>query len=167
MLKRRTHRAAMMAVVLALVAGTAGCATGTPLDNIVDGLVQQGVDQVTGGIDESIRGLVGDVLGGVELTIDGQVPSTFPADIALTGAVVGGGAGPAGSGWVVQTLLEGGLTFADAADALEVAGFAASGVADDAGGGYGAFISSAHRVDLSVITDGDGVVTATYVVTTL
>jgi hypothetical protein len=158
---------AAVALALGLLATTAGCTTGTPIDNIVDGLVQQGVDQVTGGIDESIRGIVDDVLGGVELTTDGQVPSTFPADIALTGAVVGGGSGPAGSGWVVQTLLEGGLTFADAADALEAAGFAASGVADDEGGGYGAFTSSAHRVDLSVITDADGVVTATYVVTAL
>jgi hypothetical protein len=165
MSSRRRHRVAAIALASALLATTAGCTTGTPIDSIVDGLVQQGVDQVTGGLDESIRGLVGDVLGGVELNTDGQVPSTFPADIALTGAVVGGGAGPADSGWVVQTLLEGGLTFVDAAAALEAAGFVASGVADDADGGYGAFTSSAHRVDLSVITDADGVVTATYVVT--
>lgn len=165
MTKSRLRRAAGAALVLALVAGTAGCSTGTPLDNIVDGLVQQGVDQVTSGLDESIRGLVGDVLGGVELTTDGQLPSSFPADVPLTGQVSGGGAGPEGSGWVVRTELDAGLTFSDASAALETAGFTASGVSSDATSGYGAFTGPTSRVDLSVATDADGVTTATYVVT--
>lgn len=156
---------AAAAIAIALVTGTTACSTGTPLDNIVEGLVQQGVDQLVGGIDDQIRGLVDDVLGGVELTGDGQVPASFPADVPLTGSVLGGGAGPEGSGWVVRTQLDGGLGFEDAADALEQAGFAPSGVSSDAGSGYGAFSSGAYRVDLSVATDGDGVVTATYVVT--
>ena len=162
---RRT--AAGAALALALVSATAGCSTGTPLDNIVEGLVQQGVEQIGGGIDESIRGLVGDVLGGVELTTDGQLPSTFPAEVVLTGQVLGGGAGPEGSGWVARTEMEGGLGFEDAAAALESAGFTPSGVASDAAGGYGAYTSATHRVDLSVATDADGVTTATYVVTPL
>ncbi len=157
---------AVAALSLALVAGTSACSTGTPIDNIVEGLVQQGVDQLVGGIDEQIRGLVDDVLGGVELTADGTVPSSFPTEVPLTGAVLGGGAGPQGSGWVVRTRLDGGLAFADAAATLEGAGFAPSGVSSDAGSGYGAFTSDAYRVDLSVATDADGVVTATYVVTT-
>ena len=161
----RVRRTAGAALVLALVAGTAGCATGTPIDNIVEGLVQQGVDQIAGGIDESIRGLVGDVLGGVELTTDGQLPSTFPADVVLTGQILGGGAGPEGSGWVARTEIDGGLGFEDAAAALESAGFTPSGVSSDAAGGYGAYTSATHRVDLSVATDADGIVTATYVVT--
>lgn len=153
------------AVSLALVVGTSGCSTGTPLDNIVEGLVQQGVDQLVGGIDEQIQGLVGEVLGGVELTGDGEVPATFPAEIALTGTVLGGGAGPEGSGWVVRTQLDGGLAFDDAAAALEQAGFSPSGVSADAGSGYGAFTGEAYRVDLSVATDAEGTVTTTYVVT--
>lgn len=166
MTARRTRAlAAAAALGLALVTGTSACSTGTPLDNIVEGLVQQGVDQLVGGIDEQIRGLVDDVLGGVELTTDGTVPASFPAEVPLTGEVLGGGAGPQGSGWVVRTRLEGGLSFTDAAAELENAGFAPSGVSSDAGSGYGAFTGSAYRVDLSVATDGEGVVTATYVVT--
>ena len=162
----RSRRAlAVAAVSLALVAGTSACSTGTPLDNIVEGLVQQGVDQLVGGIDEQIQGLVGEVLGGVELTGDGEVPATFPAGVALTGSVLGGGAGPDGLGWVVRTQLDGGLGFAEAAAALEQAGFSPSGVSADAGSGYGAYTSDAYRVDLSVATDGEGIVTATYVVT--
>lgn len=161
----RSARLAGAALALALVAGTSACSTGTPLDNIVEGLVQQGVDQLVGGIDDQIRGLVDDVLGGVELTGDGEVPASFPAEITLTGTVLGGGAGPQGSGWVVRTELDGGLTFADAAAALEQAGFAASGVSSDAVSGYGAYTGSAYRVDLSVATDAAGVSTATYVVT--
>ncbi|UTT62854.1 hypothetical protein [Microcella humidisoli] len=156
---------AAAAIVIALATGTSACSTGTPIDNIVEGLVQQGVDQLVGGIDEQIRGLVDDVLGGVELTGDGEVPASFPAEVPLTGAVLGGGAGPEGSGWVVRTQLDGGLGFADAAAALEQAGFTASGVSSDATSGYGAYSGAAYRVDLSVATDGEGVVTATYVVT--
>lgn len=156
---------AVAALSLVLVTGTSACSTGTPLDNIVEGLVQQGVDQLIGGVDEQIRGLVDDVLGGVELTADGTVPSSFPADVPLTGDVLGGGAGPQGSGWVVRTRLDGDLAFADAAATLEGAGFTPSGVSSDAGSGYGAFTSDAYRVDLSVATDADGVMTATYVVT--
>lgn len=156
---------AVAAISLALVTGTTACSTGTPLDNIVEGLVQQGVDQLVGGIDDQIRGLVDDVLGGVELTGDGQVPASFPTEVPLTGTVLGGGAGPEGSGWVVRTQLDGGLGFDDAASALESAGFAASGVSSDATSGYGAYSSDAYRVDLSIATDGEGVVTATYVVT--
>jgi len=161
----RTRRAAAAVLALTLATATAGCSTGTPIDNIVEGLLQQGVDQIADGIDESIRGLVGEVLGGVELTTDGQVPSTFPAEVALTGQVLGGGAGPAGSGWVVRTELGADLAFADAATALEAAGFAPSGVSSDSTSGYGAYSSAAYRVDLSVAAGADGVTTATYVVT--
>lgn len=165
MTRRGMRTLAAGVLSLAFVAGTTACSTGTPLDNIVEGLVQQGVDQLVGGIDEQIRGLVDDVLGGVQLTADGTVPSSFPAEIPLTGEVLGGGAGPQGSGWVVRTRLEGGLGFVDAAAKLESAGFAPSGVSSDAGSGYGAYTGTAYRVDLSVATEPDGVVTATYVVT--
>lgn len=166
-LSRSRRALAATAVSVALVAGTSACSTGTPLDNIVEGLVQQGVDQLVGGIDEQIQGLVGEVLGGVELTGDGEVPATFPTEVALTGTVLGGAAGPENSGWVVRTQLDGGLGFDDAAAALEQAGFSPSGVSADAGSGYGAYTSDVYRVDLSVATDGDGIVTATYVVTSL
>ncbi|MBX9471367.1 hypothetical protein [Microcella sp.] len=162
----RPHRTlAAVVVALSLATGTSACSTGTPLDNIVEGLVQQGIDQVAGGIDDQIRGLVDDVLGGVEITGDGEVPASFPAEVAVTGSVLGGGAAPDGLGWVVRTQLDGGLGFADAGAALEQAGFAPSGVSTDTGSGYGAYTSAAYRVDLSVATDDAGTVTATYVVT--
>ncbi len=164
---RPRTRLAALALAGALAVGATGCSTGTPIDNIVEGLVQQGVDQIMGGIDEQIRGLVDEVLAGVEITTDGTVPASFPTEVPLTGEVLGGGAGPEGSGWVVRTQLDGGLGFDDAAAALELAGFAASGVSSDADSGYGAYTGAAYRVDLSVATDADGVVTATYVVTSL
>ena len=162
--RRTARRLAAAALAGALALGASGCSTGTPLDNIVEGLVDQGVEQITSGIDESVRGLVDDVLGGVELSTDGEPPASFPTDIPLTGEVLGGGAGPDGTGWVVRTRLDGAGAF-DAAAALEGAGFAASGVSSDESSGYGAFTSSAYRVDLSVATDAQGEVTATYVVT--
>lgn len=162
---RRPARLAAAALAGALALGASGCATGTPIDNIVEGLVDQGVEQITSGIDESIRGLVDDVLGGVELTTDGEVPSSFPSEVPLTGEVLGGGAGPEGSGWVVRTRLSSAAQFDEAAAALEAAGFAGSGVSSDAASGYGAFTSGSYRVDLSVATDAQGEVTATYVVT--
>ena len=163
---RRTARSlAAAAFAGALALGASGCATGTPIDNIVEGLVGQGVEQITSGIDESVRGLVDDVLGGIELSTNGEAPSSFPPEVPLTGEVLGGGAGPDGSGWVVRTRLGSASEFEEAAGALEAAGFAASGVSSDEASGYGAFTSSAYRVDLSVATDAQGEVTATYVVT--
>lgn len=163
--RRTARRLAAAALAGALALGASGCSTGTPLDNIVEGLVDQGVEQITSGIDESVRGLVDDVLGGVELSTDGEPPASFPSEIPLTGEVLGGGAGPDGTGWVVRTRLDDPGAFDAAAAALEGAGFAASGVSSDADSGYGAFTSSAYRVDLSVATDAQGEVTATYVVT--
>lgn len=163
-MRRTPRRLATIALVGALALGASGC-TGTPIDNIVEGLVDQGVEQITSGIDESVRGLVDDVLGGVELSTDGEAPSSFPAEIPLTGEVLGGGAGPEGSGWVVRTRLDSAADFEAAATALEGAGFTGSGVSSDDASGYGAFTSGAYRVDLSVATDAQGEVTATYVVT--
>ncbi|GAA1690397.1 hypothetical protein GCM10009792_08060 [Microcella alkalica] len=167
-MRRPPHRlAATLAAALvgALALGASGCATGTPLDDIVEGLVDQGVEQITSGIDESVRGLVDDVLGGVELSTDGEPPASFPREVPLVGDVLGGGAGPDSTGWVVRTRIDDAGAFAAAAAALEGAGFAASGVSSDTDSGYGAFTSSAYRVDLSVATDAQGEVTATYVVT--
>ncbi|MFN3707221.1 hypothetical protein [Microcella sp.] len=161
--RRRPVVVAALATTIALSASA--CSTGTPIDNIVEGLVNQGVEQITTGLDEQIQGLVGDVLGGVEVTTDGSLPSSFPAEIPLVGEVLGGGAGPDGSGWVVRTRLQDAGAFSEARGALEGAGFTSSGVSSDATSGYGAFTSSAYRVDVSVSTDGQGQVTATYVVT--
>jgi len=98
--RRPAHRLAAAALVGALALGASGCSTGTPIDNIVEGLIGQGVEQITAGIDESVRDLVDDVLGGVELSTDGKAPSSFPNGIPLTGEVLGGERGlmaPAGS----------------------------------------------------------------------
>ncbi|MGY6497436.1 MAG: hypothetical protein ACXIUP_04335 [Microcella sp.] len=161
--RRRPLAVAALAATLAL--GVSACSTGTPLDNIVEGLVDQGVEQITTGIDEQVQGLIGEVLGGVEVTTDGSLPSSFPRGIPLVGEVLGGGAGPDGAGWVVRTRLDDAGAFAAARGALEDDGFASSGVSSDATSGYGAFTSAEYRVDVSVSTDAQGEVTATYVVT--
>lgn len=158
------RRLAAAALAAGLALGATGC-TGTPLDNIVEGVVGQGVDQLRGGIDESVRGLVDDMLGGVGLSTDGTLPEGFPAEVPVTGEVVGGATGPDGAGWVAQSRLSSGAAFEDAAAALEQAGFAASNVSSDAGSGFGTYTSARYRVDLAVATDAQGVVTVTYIVT--
>mgnify|MGYP000067664643 CR=1 FL=1 len=164
MTRTRTRRLAALALAAGLAFGASGC-TGSPLDDIVEGVVQQGVDEITGGIDESVRGLVDGVLGGAAISTDGSLPSGFPNEVVVTGEVVGGAAGPEGTGWVAQSRLGGGAGFEDAAAALERAGFSPSNVSSDADSGFGSFTSASYRVDLAVATDAEGVVTATYVVT--
>lgn len=161
---RPARRLTAIALAAGLALGASGC-TGSPLDDIVEGVVQQGVDEITAGLDESVRGLVDDVLGGAAISTDGTLPSGFPSEVVVTGELVGGAAGPEGTGWVAQSRLDGGAGFEDAAAALERAGFSPSNVSSDADSGFGSFTSASYRVDLAVATDAEGVVTATYVVT--
>lgn len=160
----RPRRLAAFALAAGLALGTSGC-TGSPLDDIVEGVVQQGVDEIAAGVDDSVRGLVDDVLGGAAISTDGSLPSGFPSEVVVTGDIVGGAAGPEGTGWVAQSRLGDGVGFEDAAAALERAGFSPSTVSSEADSGFGSFTSASYRVDLAVATDGEGVVTATYVVT--
>lgn len=147
-------------VALAAVLTLSGC-TGTPLDNVIEGIVGEGAKQLEGGA----KGLIEDTIGGVEISSDGELPNGFPADsVPLTGSVLGGGSGPNGTGWVARTQLGSAAEFEDARAALEDAGYTASAVNADENSGFGTFTSDSHTVVLLVATES-GQANATYVVT--
>lgn len=129
----------------------------------IDGkAVQDGMASVAGGID----GALDAALSGTGVTSDGRVPDGFPAaDVPLVdGTVLGGGAGPNGSGWVVQVRVASVDDFQAAAEQLAAAGYAESAKRADASSAFGLFRSDAYRVVLTVSESKDGV-TATYIVT--
>ena len=129
----------------------------------IDGeAIQDGMASVAGGID----GALDTALRGADVTSDGEVPDGFPTkDVPLVdGTVLGGGAGPSGSGWVVQVRVASVEDFTAATDRLTAAGFAESAKREDAKSAFGMFRSDAHRVVLTV-SEGDAGATATYIVT--
>ncbi|MDP9735696.1 hypothetical protein [Curtobacterium sp. 260] len=129
----------------------------------IDGkAVQDGMASVAGGID----GALDAALSGTGVTSDGRVPDGFPTpDVPLVdGTVLGGGAGPKGSGWVVQVRVASVDDFAAAAEQLAAAGYTESAKRADTSSAFGMFRSDAYRVVLTVSESSDGV-TATYIVT--
>lgn len=129
----------------------------------IDGkAIQDGMASVAGGID----GALDAALSGTGVTSDGKVPDGFPnADVPLVdGTVLGGGAGPNGSGWVVQVRVAAVDDFQAATEQLAAAGYTESAKRADASSAFGLFRSDTHRVVLTVSESKDGV-TATYIVT--
>jgi hypothetical protein len=157
-------RLALSAATLAGALALSGC-TGTPLDNVVEGIVGDGADQLAEQVEGGVQGIIEDAIGGVEISTDGQLPDGFPADaVPVTGTVLGGGSGPNGSGWVARTQLASAAEFEDARAALEGAGYTASAVNADGNSGFGTFTSADYTVVLVVATES-GQANATYVVT--
>lgn len=164
--KTLTRSAATLALAVGLVAGLTACGEGSPVDNIVGGAVDSGIESLKGTAQKAVEDAAGEALGGAGITTDGTLPESFPAEVPLVeGTVRGGGAGPEGSGWVAQITVSGADRFTVAQQQLEQAGYTASGVDSDADSGFGTFTGPAYRVVLTVSTDTDGVSTATYVVT--
>jgi len=171
MLAARCRRLAAIVLVEGVALGASGC-SGNPLDNIVEGVigsgvdeVTQGIDELTQGLDESVRGLVGDALGGAEFSANGEVPPSFPKGIPLLeGDIVGGAGGPGGVGWVVQVRVIDASAFEGAQAALEGAGFTASNMSSDATSAFGTFTGAEYVVNVAIATTADET-TATYVVT--
>lgn len=129
----------------------------------IDGAaIQQGMANVAGGID----GALDTALKGAHVTSDGQVPDGFPSSSVplVDGTVLGGGSGPAGSGWVVQVRTASVDDFAAAAGQLADAGFTKSAERADTSSAFGIFRSDDHRVVLT-FSAADGGATATYIVT--
>jgi len=129
----------------------------------IDGkAIQDGMASVAGGID----GALDAALDGTNVTSDGELPDGFPAaDVPLVdGTVLGGGAGPNGSGWVTQIRADSVGDFAAAAQQLTDAGYTESAKRADTSSAFGLFRSDAYRVVVT-FSDGDGGVTATYIVT--
>ncbi|OEI69274.1 hypothetical protein [Curtobacterium sp. ER1/6] len=129
----------------------------------IDGkAVQDGMASVAGGID----GALDAALSGSGVTSDGKVPAGFPtADVPLVdGTVLGGGAGPDGTGWVVQVRVASVDEFGAADEQLAAAGYTESAKRADATSAFGLFRSDAYRVVLTV-SDSEAGATATYIVT--
>ncbi len=170
-LQRKTvqslQKSATRGILVSVVAGAlalTGC-TGTPLDNVIEGIVGEGAEQLGDQVQGGVEGLVEDALGGTAISSDGELPDGFPADaVPVTGTVLGGGSGPNGTGWVVRTQLGSATEFEQARTALEGAGYTASAVNSDAESGFGTFTSADYTVVLVVATES-GQANATYVVT--
>lgn len=158
----RSLRRRGLAAGLVLVPGLVltGCSA---VGDAVRDAAHEGAEQVR----HSVEDVVGDTLGKVQVSTDGRLPESFPADAVplAEGKLLGGGAAPEGAGWVVQVAVPdvpGGFT--DARARLEAAGYAAdSDVAGDATSGYGRFTTDAHTVIVTVSADLGSPV-ATYVV---
>jgi len=163
--RTRIARTLFIAAALAASPLLVGCGVA---DNVVNGVMDEAQNRADEALSEAQKqagDAVSEALGGAGISTDGQLPPGFPADeIPVVGEVKGGASGPDGSGWgVVSTLTSD--DFASAQAALEGAGFVSSAVNSDAAGGFGTFTLAPHTVVLTVGTDADGVVTASYVVT--
>jgi hypothetical protein len=146
-------RSLALAALLLLTPLLAGCGVA---ENIVGGVVNEAQQRAEDAASE--------VLGGAGITSDGELPSGFPAEVPLVGAVQGGGSAPGGTDWVVLTQ-PGADGFTAAQAALEAVGFVGSAVDSDTDSGFGTFTLAPYTVVLTVATNADGVATATYVVT--
>jgi len=154
-LRRRSGVPVAIAIALMLTPAIAGCSIA---ENIVGGVV----GEAQGQLDD----IVSETLGGAGISTDGELPPGFPTEqVPVTGTIEGGGAGPDSSGWVVRTTLTGDEQFTTAQTALEDAGYVGTAVNSDADSGFGTFTLDTLTVVLTVATDADGVMTATYVVT--
>jgi hypothetical protein len=130
--------------------------------DISGGAIQQGMKNVAGGID----GALSSALKGAKLSSDGTVPTGYPTSAVplVDGTVLGGGAGPNGSGWVVQVRVGTLDQFADVQRQLTGAGFTNGTSRTDAGSAFGLFTSDSYRALVTFTKNSDGV-TATYIVT--
>ena len=129
----------------------------------IDGdAIRQGMANVAGGID----GALDAALSGAGVTSDGELPDGFPTKAVplVDGTVLGGGAGPNGTGWVAQIRASSVDDFAGAAQELTDAGFTASAQRSDGSSAFGLFRSDGYRVVLT-FAKGDQGATATYIVT--
>jgi hypothetical protein len=157
-------RPVLASAALAAALTLTGC-TGTPLDNVIEGVVGESADQLAEQLEGGVEGLVEDAIGGTDISSDGRLPEGFPADaVPVTGTVLGGGSGPNGTGWVARTQLGSAAEFEQAKAALEGAGFTSGAVNSDANSGFGTFTSADYTVVLVVATES-GQANATYVVT--
>ncbi|PZF57982.1 hypothetical protein DEI92_11995 [Curtobacterium sp. MCBD17_034] len=144
------------------VASSVASGVRSGLQGVTGGSIQRGMRQVAGGID----GALDAALRGAAVTTDGAVPAGFPTHAVplVDGTVLGGGSGPAGSGWVVQVRVASVAEFTTAHARLTADGFADGAVRSDARSAFGLFRSDRYRVVLAFSTGHDGV-TATYIVT--
>lgn len=133
------------------------------ISNISGGAIQRGMSNVAGGID----GALNNALQGAQILSNGMLPPGYPTRAVplVDGEVLGGGAGPNQSGWVVQVRVASLSQFSDAEHLLTNAGFTTTVSHADSGSGFGLFDGEHYRV-VMLFSKGSTGVTATYIVTT-
>jgi hypothetical protein len=136
------------AVAAALAALTAALLTGC-MSNPVEDLVNQGVE-------DAVEGATGG-----DMNLGGELPAGFPGSIPLIDGEIGFTAGTGGEeGWIVIITSTATDPMADAAAALEGAGYAKN--TDLSGGAGGAVVYSDDEHVVLLAGDGE---TVTYTVT--
>ena len=131
---------------VALLAALTLTACSTPIDNIVGGAVDRAVEETLG--------------QGVDITTDGRLP-----EIPLVEGTIVGGATGADAGWTVVVRPDSADRFAEAEQKLVEAGYTVTASNSDASSAFGSYSGNGYNVQVLVGTDGDGQVTATYIVT--
>ncbi|MFF2387361.1 hypothetical protein [Agromyces sp. NPDC058104] len=141
-----TARRAAAAVAIAALSAAlfTGCAN--PLEDLVNQGVEGAIEDATGG----------------EVSLDGEVPSDFPAEIPLVEGEVALGAGTGGAdGWIVMITSTAADPIADAVAKLEGAGFTKN--TELSGSGADALVYSNGTYLVLLAADGE---TVSYTVTT-
>ena len=141
-----TRTRAVLAIAMAGVAATlfTGC-FGNPVEDLVNRGVEDAVEGATGG----------------DVSLGGELPADFPTSVPLVEGEVTFGAGAGGSeGWIVMITSTAADPVAEAAAALEGAGFTKN--TELSGGGSAAQVYS--NDELIVLLAGEGE-TVTYTVT--
>jgi hypothetical protein len=155
----RTRRPVLLAVpALAAALALGGCSA-------VDNIVQGAVDGVTQEVQDQVDQAVQEALGGAGISTDGELPPNFPAEqVPLVDAtLVGGAAGPEGSGWAVQLTLDDIAQFDEASQLLQDAGYTVRSENADAESANGNYTGNGYTVNVTVTSDG-GALSALYVV---
>ncbi|HEY6799621.1 MAG TPA: hypothetical protein VI121_03190 [Agromyces sp.] len=137
---------AATAVAIGAIAATllTGC-FGNPVEDLVNRGVEDAVEGATGG----------------ELSLGGELPADFPTSVPLVDGTIGVAAGAGGAeGWVVVITSSAGDPVADAAAALEAAGFTEETTVSGAGMGAKVFSNAEYLV----LVAGEGE-TVSYTVT--
>lgn len=130
----RTRLGVFAAIALVTATALTGCV------NPVEELVNQGIE---GAVEEATGG---------DVSIGGELPADFPAEVPIIDGDIVFAAGSMGDGWLVTITATGADPVADAVAALEEAGFAA----DTSLSGSDATASVYSNANYLVLVAGDG-----------
>lgn len=103
----RTRLGVLAALALVTATGLTGCVN--PVEELVNKSIEGAVEEATGG----------------DVSVGGELPADFPAEVPLVDGDIVFAAGSNGEGWLVTITAKGADPVAEAVAALEAAGFAA------------------------------------------
>jgi hypothetical protein len=140
-----TTRAAIAVAIAGITASLLTGCFGNPVENLVNNGVEDAIEDATGG----------------EVNIDGELPADFPTTVPLIEGKISFSGGSGGTeGWVVLITSSASDPVAEAASALEGAGF----TEDTTVSGAGADAKVYSNAEYLVFVAGDGNI-VTYTVT--